>query len=337
MTKKKLVFQILFLLLLIVGTVLIVKQNASLPYVKNQGRVFGTYYHATYQAERDMQQLIEEELRKVDSEFSMFNDTSTVSHINRNEETALSEMFLEVFGLAERINSETSGAFDVTVAPLVNAWGFGFKSSEFPSDEVVDSLRLFVGQQGVKVAKKGAKSVLTKADSRTMLDFSAVAKGYGCDVVARMFRSRGVKNFLIEIGGEIVASGVNPDRKQWSVGVNKPVEDIAQNINELDTVLTITDCAMATSGNYRNFYERDGKKYAHTIDPHTGRPVSHSLLSATVIAPSCAVADAYATAFMVMGEERARQLLEKHRELRALFICAGDDGAHRIWQNISRK
>ena len=336
MKNKKAILQTLFLLFLIVGTVMIVKQNASMPYVKNQGRVFGTYYHATYQAERDMQQLIEAELMKVDGEFSMFNDSSTVSHINRNEEAPLSEMFLEVFNLSQSVYDETAGAFDVTVAPLVNAWGFGFKASEFPSDEIIDSIRSFVGQEGVNVLNRGGHSVIEKNDSRMMLDFSAVAKGYGCDVVARMFRKHGVKNFMIEIGGEIVVSGVNPDKKKWSVGVNKPVEDIAQDITEIDTILAITDCAMATSGNYRNFYERDGKRYAHTIDPHTGKPVSHSLLSATVIAPSCAVADAFATAFMVMGDEKTRELLAKHKELKALLICSDNEGNHVMWQNISR-
>ena len=336
MKNKKAILQTLFLLFLIVGTVMIVKQNASMPYVKNQGRVFGTYYHATYQAERDMQQLIEAELMKVDGEFSMFNDSSTVSHINRNEEAPLSEMFLEVFNLSQSVYDETAGAFDVTVAPLVNAWGFGFKASEFPSDEIIDSIRSFVGQKGLNVSNRGGRSVIEKNDSRMMLDFSAVAKGYGCDVVARMFRKHGVKNFMIEIGGEIVVSGVNPDKKKWSVGVNKPVEDIAQDITEIDTILAITDCAMATSGNYRNFYERDGKRYAHTIDPHTGKPVSHSLLSATVIAPSCAVADAFATAFMVMGDEKARELLAKHKELKALLICSDNEGNHVMWQNISR-
>jgi len=325
MKNKKAILQTLFLLFLIVGTVMIVKQNASMPYVKNQGRVFGTYYHATYQAERDMQQLIEAELMKVDGEFSMFNDSSTVSHINRNEEAPLSEMFLEVFNLSQSVYDETAGAFDVTVAPLVNAWGFGFKASEFPSDEIIDSIRSFVGQEGVNVLNRGGHSVIEKNDSRMMLDFSAVAKGYGCDVVARMFRKHGVKNFMIEIGGEIVVSGVN-----------KPVEDIAQDITEIDTILAITDCAMATSGNYRNFYERDGKRYAHTIDPHTGKPVSHSLLSATVIAPSCAVADAFATAFMVMGDEKTRELLAKHKELKALLICSDNEGNHVMWQNISR-
>ena len=283
-----------------------------------------------------MQQLIEAELMKVDGEFSMFNDSSTVSHINRNEEAPLSEMFLEVFNLSQSVYDETAGAFDVTVAPLVNAWGFGFKASEFPSDEIIDSIRSFVGQEGVNVLNRGGHSVMEKNDSRMMLDFSAVAKGYGCDVVARMFRKHGVKNFMIEIGGEIVVCGVNPDKKKWSVGVNKPVEDIAQDITEIDTILAITDCAMATSGNYRNFYERDGKRYAHTIDPHTGKPVSHSLLSATVIAPSCAVADAFATAFMVMGDEKARELLAKHKELKALLICSDNEGNHVMWQNISR-
>jgi thiamine biosynthesis lipoprotein len=243
------------------------------------------------------------------------------------------------------VNADTKGAFDVTVAPLVNAWGFGFKgkktgaeadsTSSLPTAQQVDSLLKIVGMD--MLTYDAEHNLIHKKDRRTMLDFSAIAKGYGCDVVARLLKSKGINNYMVEIGGEVVVSGHNDKDQLWHIGINKPVDDSTYMENELQTVLSITDHAMATSGNYRNFYYQNGKKYAHTIDPHTGRPVSHSLLSATVIAPSCAVADAYATAFMVMGEERARQLLEKHRELRALFICAGDDGAHRIWQNISRK
>ena len=157
-----------------------------------------------------------------------------------------------------------------------------------------------------------------------MLDCSAIAKGYGVDVVARYLRSLGIRNFMVEIGGEVVTSGVNPQRLPWRVGVVKPSEDSLNVNNELQTILNVTDKAMATSGNYRNFYYKNGKRFAHTIDPKTGSPVQHSLLSATVLADECAVADAYATSFMVMGLERAKKLLERHPELMVYLIY--DDG-----------
>ncbi len=152
-------------------------------------------------------------------------------------------------------------------------------------------------------------------------------------MVADLLRSRGVKNFMVEIGGEIVTSGNSDKRKPWKIGVTKPSEDSLSTSNELQTVLNVTDKAMATSGYYRNFYYKDGKKYAHTIDPATGYPVQHSLLSATVLADNCATADAYATAFMVMGLEKAKKLLEKHPELMVYFIYADDNGELKVYQS----
>ena len=159
-----------------------------------------------------------------------------------------------------------------------------------------------------------------------MLDFSAIAKGYGCDVVARYLRRKGVENFMIEIGGEVVTCGISPNRVPWRIGVTKPTEDSLQTGGELQTVLNVTDRAMATSGNYRNFYYKGGRKYAHTIDPRTGYPVQHNILSATVLAPDCATADAYATSFMVLGLEQAKAVLERHQELMAYFIYTDDLG-----------
>lgn len=155
-----------------------------------------------------------------------------------------------------------------------------------------------------------------------MLDCSAIAKGYGSDVVARYLRSKGITNFMIEIGGEIVTSGKSEKRLPWKIGVTKPTDDSLNTNQELETVLNVTDKAMATSGNYRNFYYKGGKKYAHTIDPKTGYPVQHSLLSSTVLASNCATADAYATAFMVLGIDKAKVVLQKHPELMAYFIYA---------------
>ena len=164
-----------------------------------------------------------------------------------------------------------------------------------------------------------------------MLDFSAIAKGYGSDVVADLMKRHGIKNYMIEIGGEIVASGLNEKRLPWKIGVTKPNDNKTEENEELQTVLNITNKAMATSGNYRNFYYRGKKKFAHTIDPRTGYPVQHSLLSATVIANSCAEADAYATAFIVMGIERAKEVLKQHQELMAYFIYVGHDGKNQGW------
>jgi thiamine biosynthesis lipoprotein apbE len=170
-----------------------------------------------------------------------------------------------------------------------------------------------------------------------MLDCSAIAKGYGSDVVAKFLKSKGIDNFMVEIGGEIVTSGISPERVPWRIGVTKPEDDSLQQQQALQTVLNVTDKAMATSGNYRNFYYKGGKKYAHTIDPKTGYPVQHNILSATVIANSCAEADAYATAFMVMGLDKAKTVLEKHPELLAYLIYADQKGKNKVWFSPSMK
>ena len=168
-----------------------------------------------------------------------------------------------------------------------------------------------------------------------MLDCSAIAKGYGCDVVARLLEKRGIKNYMVEIGGEVVTHGISEKRLPWKIGVTKPSDDSLNVNNELQTVLNVKDRAMATSGNYRNFYYRGGKKYAHTIDPATGYPVQHSILSATVLAKHCAEADAYATAFMVMGMEKAQKVLAEHPELMAYLIYSDDKGNLQVWYSPS--
>lgn len=307
--KKKLLWQLPFLTLLVVGTILIVRQQHSMPYQHDKGFVFGTVYSVTYQCEKNLKQEIEAELRKVDGEFSMFNDTSTVARVNRGEKVEESAMYREVYELAQAVSRETDGAFDITIAPLVNAWGFGFKNEQMPTRRQVDSL--------LKI--------------RNQYDFSAIAKGYGSEVVARLLRRHDIKNFMVEIGGEVVTQGISEKRLPWKIGVTKPTDDSLSVSGELQTVLNVTDISMATSGNYRNFYYKDGKKYAHTIDPKTGYPVQHSLLSATVLAKDCAVADAYATSFMVMGIERAKTVLERHPELMAYFIYANPDGTNAVW------
>ena len=310
--RKQLRWQLPLLLLLIAGTVAVVRQQRHEPYQRAEGLAFGTTYHVTYQHADDLKDSIVATLKLVDDEFSMFNSHSTVARINRGEQPQRSRMFQEVYDLAQTVNRETDGAFDITVAPLVNAWGFGFKHEQMPTPQQVDSL--------LKI--------------RSQLDFAAIAKGYGCDLVTRLMERRGVRNFMVEIGGEVVTRGINPSRMPWRIGVNKPTDDSLSTGNgELQTVLNVTDRAMATSGNYRNFYVRDGRKYAHTIDPRTGYPVQHNILSATVLADHCATADAYATAFMVLGLEGAQRVLGRHPELTAYIIYNDEQGQMAVWRS----
>lgn len=331
--KKKLYWQLPFLLFLIIGTVVIVRQQRSTPYQHDEGQVFGTFYHITYQNDSSLNNEILAELAKVDSALSMFNKESIISRINKGENVETNEMFNTVFSLAEDIADNTNGAFDITVAPLVNAWGFGFKTGNPPSKATIDSLRSVVGYKKVSLKNNH----ISKTDPRVMLDCSAIAKGYGCDVVAALLRRHGIDNYLVEIGGEVVAKGISEKRLPWKIGVTKPSDDSLAVDKELQTVLNVKNMAMATSGNYRNFYYRGGKKYAHTIDPSTGYPVQHNILSATVLAKRCAEADAYATAFMVMGLDKTKKVLDKHPELLAYLIYSDHKGQLQVWYSPSMK
>ena len=331
MKNKKLIWQIPFLLILIIGSIFVIRQQRNTPFQKDEGMVFGTIYHITYQSDINYQKEIEAELQKVDNSLSPFNKTSIISRINRNEKVKVDEMFSEVFQLAEKISGDTDGAFDITVAPMVNAWGFGFKTGNPPTRQTIDSLRAIVGFHTVSLQD----GYVIKKNPKTMLDCSAIAKGYGCDVVARLLSKKGINDYMIEIGGEIVTKGINQKQQPWRIGVNKPTEDSLNTNQELQTVLNVTDIAMATSGNYRNFYYKNGKKYAHTIDPKTGYPVQHNILSATVFADDCATADAYATSFMVLGLDGARKILEKHPELCAYLIYSDQKGSNQIWYSPS--
>ena len=314
-----------FLAFLVIGTILILSESKqSKPeYRKAQGLVFGTSYNITYLYNADLKSDIEHTLALVDSALSMFNPESTISAVNRSESILVTDtMFLKVFRRAMEISDMTNGAFDITVAPAVNAWGFGFKHAENISQATIDSLKEITGYK--KIHENNG--LIVKDDPRIMLDCSAIAKGFGSDMVAQMLSSKGINDYMVEIGGEIVLSGHNPKGKDWNIGISKPVDDSLSINNELQTVIPITDIAMATSGNYRNFYVKDGRKYAHTIDPHTCMPVSHSLLSATVFASDCATADALATSMMVMGLDSAQALCARHPEIRAYFIFEGADG-----------
>ena len=314
-----------FLAFLILGTIVILSHRESQEpeYFTSQGLVFGTSYHITYLNFEDLTEQIDATLKQVDDALSMFNPESTISAVNHAREIQVDDtLFLKVFRRAMEISEWTDGAFDITVAPAVNAWGFGFKHAENVSESTIDSLRQIIGYR--KISEDNG--LITKESKDVMLDCSAIAKGFGSDMVASMFRSMGINNFMIEIGGEIVLSGRNREGKRWRIGINRPDDDSLSTGNQLQTIISATNIAIATSGNYRNFYVKNGRKYAHTIDPHTCMPVSHSLLSATVFAKDCATADAIATSMMVMGIDSARVLCERHPELGAYFIYQTPDG-----------
>lgn len=329
--KHRTILSILFLAFLIAGTVWIVAFRGTNTLRQAEGTIFGTLYHIKYEAPTDLNADILKTLKDVDTSMSVFNPESTLSLINSGQSNRTDALLYDVLQRAAKVSEATDGAFDVTVMPLVNAWGFGFKHGELPTDQQVDSLRALVGWKNIGLT---ADSLLTKTDPRISIDLGAIAKGYGVDRVAKLLREHGVRNYMIEIGGEIAVKGSNPKGHPWQIGVSTPTEQAESGKQELQTVLTLHDKALATSGNYRNFYIKDGRKYAHTIDPRTGRPVQHSLLSATVLAPDCATADAYATAFMVMGIDEAKKVLKKHRELRAYFIYEATDGQILVDKNF---
>lgn len=331
--KRRLLWQLPFLAFLVIGTVIIVSRQQSTPYQHDRGMVFGTVYHITYQSSKSLQKDIEAELAKVDASLSPFNERSIITAVNENRDTVVNKMFSDVFALAMKISDSTNGAFDITVAPLVNAWGFGFKGGAIPTRHQVDSLKALVGYHKVSLTN----GRVSKTDPRIMLDCSSIAKGYGCDVVAKFLSAKGIDNYMVEIGGEIVTRGISEKRLPWKIGVTKPTDDSLNVNQEIQTIINVTDKAMATSGNYRNFYYKNGRKYAHTIDPSTGYPVQHNILSSTVIADDCATADAYATAFMVMGLDKAKAVLSHHPELMAYFILASDDGTNKVWFSPSMK
>jgi thiamine biosynthesis lipoprotein len=243
------------------------------------------------------------------------------------------DWFIEVFNKAMDVSEQSDGAFDVTCAPLINLWGFGFRNSDSISQTAIDSILNFVGYR--KIRLDGRRVI--KDDPRLELNFSAIAKGFACDVIASLLERNGVQNYMVEIGGEIVVRGHNSRGQCWQIAINKPVDDDSgTNNGYADTIFLCSNSALATSGNYRNYHIRDGKKYSHTIDPKTGYPTENTLLSATIIATDCMSADAYATAFMALGYDKAMILAENIQEIDYILLVADEnskDGYRKIYKN----
>lgn len=300
-------------------------------YIYNEGPVYGTYYHVVYESTdgTDFHEEIKAKFQEFDLSFSTFNPESVISKINNNQPVEADIWFTRCFEKAQEISDITQGAFDITVAPLVNAWGFGFREKEKVTAELIDSLLQLTGHKKVRLEN----GQVIKENPGTMLDMSAIAKGYTSDLIADFLKSKGCENYMVEIGGEVVAKGRNAKGLDWKIGISKPDETGLLTSEELQAIVKLPDHALATSGNYRNFYVEDGKKYAHTINPATGYPVQHSLLSATVLANDCMTADAFATAFMVMGLEKSVELANKLPYLEVYFIYADDTGFNKVYMS----
>lgn len=331
MTKKPhrlLPIHIIMLVLLAVGAGVILWQSCTAPYRVSEGQCFGTTFRVKYKWSEQLDKDILGCLQAVDKSMSMFNDSSTVSRVNRNETSQVDAMFAEVFALSEQVSKQTDGYFDITVKPLVDAWGFGTKERRQPQQSEIDSLLQITGFEKISLSHR----TITKQDPRTTLDFSAVAKGFACDLIARRLRNIGVTDFMVEIGGEIACHGKGESLDGWLIGVSKPTDDSLATSQELQARLLISERCVATSGNYRRFYYNNGRKVAHTINPHTGMAVGHSLLSATVITKQTARADAFATAFMAAGLDSAKQILSRNADIDAYLIYADHAGKLHTWQ-----
>jgi thiamine biosynthesis lipoprotein len=322
--------------------------------LKLRGEAQGTTYNITYidSLARDFQPAIDSILVRMDQSLSTYLPTSAISTLNNNNDSlhfASTPFFNEVYTRSKEIAMATDMAFNPWVKPLVDYWGFGgekWQGREGVDQAVIDSLLSFDNgllslydiPEGLTI-EEGQEIGVYKRDARSQLDFNAIAQGYSVDVIAEMLESKGVSNYMVELGGEVRANGKNASEKYWRIGIDKPIENSTAGDRELQAVVELKNRSLATSGNYRKFYEVDGMKYAHTINPKTGYPVKHNLLSATVCANNCASADAFATAFMVMGVEKTIAFLESHQDsnIEVYLIWADEKGAWKTYVSSGLK
>ena len=304
-------------------------KNKPSQYRKIAGFTQGTTYHITYEDKenKDLTRPVDSLLKIFDLTFSEYIPNSMVSRINNNDSTVvLNDMFIELYNKSVEISNETQGALDLTVGPLVHAWGFGQEKRLKMNQARVDSLLQFVGMHKIRI--QGRKMIKDLPGIR--IDVNSIAQGYSVDVMYRYFETLGIKNFMIEIGGEVRTKGKNPKGGIWRIGVDKPDDGKGAPGQNLQTVILIDNKGITTSGNYRKYFEEDGHKYSHIIDPHTGYPYKNSLLSVTVIAKDALTADGYDTPLMVLGLEGAKAVLKRHPELEAYMIYADENGQFQV-------
>ena len=315
-------------ILLFLFTILLIScksssKEAELTYYQESGEIFHTTFHIKYEDDRSVSEEIMEALQRFDDSLNPFKENSIIGKVNNNVPVKLDSMFLKVFNKSMEVARITDGKFDITASPFINAWGFGFKDMDNVTKEKIDSMKPFVGYNKIRIEN----GEIIKDDPRVQINTSGISKGYSCDVVAYMLQELGIKNYMVEIGGEITMKGVNEKGNCWRIGIDKPTDDSTAMRRELQIILSICDKAVATSGNYRNYYMKDGVKYSHTIDPLTGYPSEQNILGATIIADDCMTADAYATAFMAMGLDKSVGVAHKIPGLHYYFIYVKPDGS----------
>ncbi len=296
-------------------------------YFKESGSRFHTLYNITYKSDRLLTAEIDSAMSAFNASLNPFDSTSLISRINRNETDSLDHMLVEVLTTAHEVSRASAGVYDITGGPLFNIWGFGtLKGVTRPATQAeIDSIMTFVGYEKITIDPMQMR--IMKSDPRINIIPSSLSKGYVTDLVATVLEAHGVTDYMVEIGGEIVCRGVNPKGDCWQVGINRPIEDNTSQVNEVMNKVALCDkVGLASSGDYRNFHLLDGQKVSHTIDVRTGYPAHQDLLSATVIAPSCMLADAWATTFMALGYEESVHLLASLPDLKVIFIYADAQG-----------
>jgi thiamine biosynthesis lipoprotein len=325
MNFKKLSIQVLLLSVFFALAFLITKSGHRGEYISFVGFAQGTTYRITYASKNGehYQSMVDSILQRIDRSLSIYDSNSYISRFNRNTPGIGSDlMFIEVFRRSVEVSRNTGDAFDITVGPIVNALGFGSGDTLNVDSAMIDSLKMLVGMEKVKLEN----GVPVKSNPGILLDMNAIAQGYSVDVIASFLESKKIKNYLVEIGGEVRTRGKNERNTYWKIGIDKPIENNQVPGADLQTVISLKNKSLATSGNYRKFYMKNGLKFVHTIDPKTGYPVVSNLLSATVIADDCTTADAYATALMVMGLEKSIEFLKKNDFLEAYLIYSAPNG-----------
>jgi thiamine biosynthesis lipoprotein len=294
-----------------------------------EGQAQGTTYHITYfdEKQRDLQEDIDRLLKRFDQSVSTYQSNSLISKINHNQFYWRTDPYFNAcFNKAKEIWALTNGAFDPTVYPLVNAWGFGPEKKSNIEQSKIDSLLTFVGFEKIEL-KHGR---IVKTDPRVSLDFNAFAQGYSVDLVSEFLRSKGITSFIVEIGGEVYAQGKRYEKYPWYIGLEQPVEN-KTSVNPLNVIFQLENIGVATSGNYRRFTIENGVKIVHHIDPKTGRPTSNQLLSASIFTEKCISSDALATAILVMGLDQAKIFLSSHPEIQAYLIYSDADGKYQVY------
>ena len=319
-------------LLFFVCIMLFVSCKETKQYYLYQGEIFRTTFHIKYEYNRPLDAEVDSVLNAFDLSLNPFNENSIICKVNHNIPVEVNDWFVKVFTQAQEISLQTNGAFDITCAPLINLWGFGFDSSKAPTQAAIDSVKQFVGYNKIRLVGR----TVEKDDPRVMLNASAIAKGYACDVLAEMFDSCGVINYMIEIGGEVYTKGKNPNNICWRLEITKPEDDNTGNVLGRQEVVNLCEGGLATSGNYRNYYIKEGRKYSHIVDPRAGYPVENNVLSASVIMPECMLSDAYATAFMVLGVEVSDSLAQTIEGL-SYYLIYDKGGKHLVKQRNMEK